>query len=166
MIRLKIVVIAGLISGLGTLACTGQTMKVKVVKRQDNDTAYNYSVPGRTETETKTRVRCDDNPRDPHCVKTTRTETEYVAPKEGSYDVQGATLSLLLPDGRIAVVNCASKLSLFNPTPQTRRSCRVPPVDDIQAEFKGKDAKLSWPVSVDGKKLESETYKILTVQEN
>jgi hypothetical protein len=44
-----------------------------------------------------------------------------------------------------------------------RRSCRVPVVDNIQADFKGGNAKLIWPVRLDGKKLESETYKILGV---
>ncbi len=39
----------------------------------------------------------------------------------------------------------------------------MPLVDDIQAEFKGKNAKLEWPVSLDGKKMESETYPILAV---
>jgi hypothetical protein len=109
-------------------------------------------------------VDCD--PRYGDCTKTTRTETEYVAPQAGTYSVQGATLSLQLPDGRIAVVNCASKLSLFSPGPQTRRSCRIPPVDNITAEFKGKDAKLAWSVSVDGSKLESETYKIVALLDN
>jgi hypothetical protein len=46
-----------------------------------------------------------------------------------------------------------------------RRDCRMPLVKDIQVEFKGKNAKLIWPVSIDGKKLESETYKILAVLE-
>jgi len=39
----------------------------------------------------------------------------------------------------------------------------MPIVDDIQAEFKGNKAKLKWPASIDGKKLDSETYKILGV---
>jgi hypothetical protein len=39
----------------------------------------------------------------------------------------------------------------------------MPLVDDVQAEFDGDKAKLKWPVSLDGKKLESETYKILAV---
>jgi hypothetical protein len=30
-------------------------------------------------------------------------------------------------------------------------------------EFSGDNAKLTWPVSIDGKKLQSETYKILGV---
>jgi hypothetical protein len=39
----------------------------------------------------------------------------------------------------------------------------VPLVDDIHAEFDGDKAKLQWSVSLDGKKIESETYKILGV---
>ena len=42
----------------------------------------------------------------------------------------------------------------------------MPIVDEIQVEFKGKNAKLFWPVSLDGKKMESETYKILGVLNN
>lgn len=165
--RLKVLAAVSVISGFCTVACAGQTMmNVKIIKRQSGDTAYNYSVPGRTETKTKTHVDCDTHSGDRDCVKTTRTQTEYVAPQAGSYSVEGATLSLKLQDGRVAVVNCASKLSLFTPSPQTRRSCRIPPVDNIQVEFKGKDAKLYWSVSIDGQKLESETYKILAITDN
>jgi hypothetical protein len=39
----------------------------------------------------------------------------------------------------------------------------MPLVDSIQVEFKGDSAKLIWPVSIDGKKMQSETYKILGV---
>jgi hypothetical protein len=138
-------------------------MSVKIIKLQTGDTAYNYSTPGRTDTTTKTHTKCKDGTRGENCIKVTERETEYVAPTQGSYDVTGATLSLLLPDGRVAVVNCASKLNLFSTDPHPQRSCRIPPVDNIQAEFKGSNAKLAWPVSVDGSKMESETYKILAI---
>ena len=76
----------------------------------------------------------------------------------------GATYSLLLPDGRVVVVNCASKFAeRMAGREGNHRSCRMPLVDDIQADFKGDKAKLSWVVSLDGKKRESETYKILAV---
>ena len=81
-----------------------------------------------------------------------------------SYQVTGATFSLQLPDGRIAVVNCMSKFAEHFAGPAgNHRSCRMPIIDDIQVEFKGSGAKLIWPVSLDGKKFESETYKILAV---
>jgi hypothetical protein len=44
-----------------------------------------------------------------------------------------------------------------------RRSCRVPLVDNIQADLNGDNAKLIWPVSLDGNKMQSETYKILAI---
>ena len=36
-------------------------------------------------------------------------------------------------------------------------------MDHFQTEFNKDNAKLVWPVSLDGKKMESETYKILAV---
>jgi hypothetical protein len=164
--RLKELAAVGVISALCAVTCYGQKMNVKVIKRQNSETGYNYAVPGHSDTMSRTHVDCREGYSGKDCVKVTRSETDFVAPQQGSYSVTGATLSLQLPDGRVAVVNCVSKLSLFTPTPQTQRSCRIPPVDDIQVEFKGKNAKLAWPVSVDGSKLESETYKILAITDN
>ena len=86
----------------------------------------------------------------------------YIA--AGTLHLQGATLTLQLPDGRGAVVNCESKFAEhFAGRAGNRRSCRVPLVDTLQAEFNGDNAKLSWSVSLDGKKMQSETYKIVAV---
>ena len=63
---------------------------------------------------------------------------------------------------RIAVVNCESKYAIKGDH-VNRRSCRIPLTNEIEAEFDGSDAKLQWTVSVDGKKAESETYKVLGV---
>jgi hypothetical protein len=38
----------------------------------------------------------------------------------------------------------------------------MPLVDDIEVEFDGEKAKLKWPAGIDGKKMTSETYKILS----
>jgi hypothetical protein len=40
----------------------------------------------------------------------------------------------------------------------------MPVVDDIEAVFKGNTAKLRWVVSLDGRKTDSETYRIIAVQ--
>jgi hypothetical protein len=78
------------------------------------------------------------------------------------YHVRGATLTLLLPDGRAAVVNCDSKFAERMAGAQgNHRSCRI--VADIVADFHGDKAKLEWVVSLDGKKKGSETYKILAI---
>ena len=81
-----------------------------------------------------------------------------------SFKVHGATFTLQLPDGRLAIVNCESKFAEhMSGRVGNRRSCRSPLVDKIQADFHGDNAKLIWPVSLDGKKMQSETYKVLAV---
>ena len=99
-----------------------------------------------------------------NCNGATQTSGISTPAHQVTYHVTGATFSLLLPDGRVAVVNCDSKFAEhFAGHAGNKRSCRVPLVDDIEADFKGDNAKLSWNVSIDGKKSASETYKILAV---
>lgn len=81
----------------------------------------------------------------------------------GTFHVEGATFTLQLPDGRLAVVNCNGKYAPFHRATGNTRSCRVPLVDTLTAEFKGDSAKLIWGASIDGSKSESETYKILGI---
>ena len=154
------------ILAIAMMSCTGlvfaQKMNVKVINRQDNDTAYSAVIPGHSSSTANTNVDCYAGSTNVNCSGTTQTTGYSTSPREVSYSVVGATLSLLLPDGRVAVVNCVSK---YKPRGDyiNRRSCRMPIVDNIQADFKGKNAKLEWPVSLDGKKFESETYKIIAV---
>jgi hypothetical protein len=79
--------------------------------------------------------------------------------------LQGATLTIQFPDGRTAVVNCTSKFQERFAGPGNVRSCRVPLVDELQVETHGDKAKLFWNVSLDGKKVQSETYKIIAVSD-
>jgi hypothetical protein len=120
------------------LACiasaSAQKLDVKIIDRQDKEDGYDY-------------VAVYNN----------------VAVGK-SFKVRGATFTLQLPDGRLAIVNCESKFAeRFAGRVGNRRSCRMPIVDSIQADFHGDDAKLIWPVSLDGKKMQSETYKILGI---
>ncbi len=78
-------------------------------------------------------------------------------------NLRGATLTLVLPNGDSAVVNCTSKFQERFAGPGNVRSCRVPLVDEFEAAFDGDKAKLFWPTSLDGKKIESETYKVIAV---
>jgi hypothetical protein len=137
-------------------------MDVKIIDRQSSETGYNYVVPGHSTSTSNTNVNCYAGSTNVNCSGGTTTTGYTTAPRPVQYSVVGATFSLLLPDGRVAVVNCVSK---YKPKGDyiNRRSCRIPLVNDIQADFKGKDAKLFWVVSLDGKKVESETYKILAV---
>lgn len=160
--RMNSLTAIAVLSGCCAFTCFGQTMNVKVIQRQNNETGYSGYVPGHSNSSSNTNASCYGGSTNVDCSGTTTTNGTYTAPRTISYSVTGATLSLLLPDGRVAVVNCVSKYKLKMDY-VNRRSCRMPLVDDVQAEFKGKDAKLIWTVSIDGKKFDSETYKILAV---
>ena len=80
-----------------------------------------------------------------------------------TYTVQGATLSLLLPDDSIVVVTCQKKLNWTEWSMAPYRDCRIPVMSDLTAEFDGDKAKLEWNVSLDGSKKRSETYKVVGV---
>ncbi len=139
-----------------------QKLDVKIIDRRDSTTGYSYVVPGYSTSNSNTDMNCYGGAYNVNCSGTTRTTGTRIPSSTYSYDVSGATLSLLLPDGRRAVVNCESK---YAPRGDyiNKRSCRVPPVNDIEVEFDGSKAKLKWPVSIDGKKVASETYKILAI---
>jgi hypothetical protein len=139
-----------------------QKLAVKIIDRQNNDTDYTYVVPGYSNSESDTNINCNGIGGNTNCSGSTRTTGSSTPARQLSYHVRGATFSLQLPDGRVAVVNCESKYALHYDY-VNRRSCRMPVVDDIQADFDGDKAKLKWSVSIDGKKMESETYKILGV---
>jgi hypothetical protein len=139
-------------------------MTVKIIDRQSHENHYTYFVPGYSTANADTNVNCFGTDATVNCTGPTLVTGTTVPPRSGSFDVEGATFSLRLPDGRVAVVNCESKFRERFAGPQgNRRSCRMPLVDEIQVEFSGDSAKLKWPVSIDGKKIESETYKILGV---
>lgn len=151
-----------------TLFCAApvfaQKMNVKIVDRQDNETNYSYVVPGRLYSNSSENANCNSNGFGVNCKGTSNTVVTSTPAQEISYSVRGATLSLQLPDGRIAVVNCESKFAEHFAGPAgNHRSCRIPLVDDVQTDFKGDKAKLEWSVSLDGKKTQSETYKILAI---
>jgi hypothetical protein len=63
----------------------------------------------------------------------------------------------------MAVVNCDAKANWTVWHAGVWRSCRIPLVDAIQADFHGDKAKLEWPISLDGKKKQSETYRVLAI---
>jgi hypothetical protein len=147
----------------GVNSASAQKLEVSVLYRQNSGTDYKALVPGFT------------NPSSPDCAadlanadcynQTHATETDST-PSPVPYSVTGTTLSLLLPDGRVAVVNCINKYSKYSPKGDyISRGCGMPLVERVQVEFKGKIARLEWPVGSDGKKIESEKYKIVAVLE-
>ena len=145
-------------------AADKKELTVKIVDRQSHDTNYTYFVPAQFTARSNSTASCNGNDATVTCSGSTTTTGTSTPARSGSFNVKGATFALQLPDGRIAVVNCDSKFAEhFAGRAGNHRDCRAPLVDNIQAEFDGDKAKLKWPVSIDGKKIESETYKILGI---
>jgi hypothetical protein len=159
---MKVVLAAALL--VPCCSVMAQKMEVKITNRQSNATDYSYVVPGRSSASTTGNANCYGGSSTINCMGSARTTGYSTASQAVSFSVTGATFSLLLPDGRVAVVNCVSKFTEHMAGPRgNHRSCRTPLLDNIMADFKGKNAKLIWPASIDGKKTDSETYKILAV---
>ena len=131
-------------------------LSVQIVNRQSSATEYTYTVPGYATSNCNAFVY--GNSASGNCIASAAPASS------GSYSVHGATLSLLLPDGRIVVVNCDAKPNWTDWShPTEYRGCREPMTNTIDAEFDGDNAKLEWPVSIDGKKKQNETYKIIGI---
>jgi len=143
-------------------------MAVQIIGRQYHEEKRTYVLPGYAVNNGNSNLNCSTDlgttMTTTNCLGSTQATETRTPPRVGSLMVRGATFTLQLPDGRRAVVNCDGKFAeRFAGRAGNRRSCRMPLVNDIRVEFSGKDAKLKWPVSLDGKKIESETYQILGV---
>lgn len=155
-----------------TIPAVAQKLDVRVVDRQDHNTGYSYVVPGYSSSTSTSNANCNGDAQtygsntnvNVNCNGSTTTNGYNTPAMAGTFSVHGSTLSLALPDGRIAVVNCDIKFAeRFAGAAGNHRNCRIPLVEHFQAEFNKDNAKLIWPVSLDGRKMESETYKILAV---
>jgi hypothetical protein len=158
----RIILVLSVLSALFILPVVrAQRMNVKIINRRSSESSYTITMPGSFNAQTTSN---GDG--------TATTNGTYTAPTSQSYNVQGATLILLLPDGRRAIVNCQYKhkmnwygvASVSPGTSVIERSCRQPYVTDVEANFKGDKAELTWTTSLDGKKKASETYKIIAVR--
>jgi hypothetical protein len=169
----------GTVTAMGSLALASidaappQDLAVRIIDQQSNETHYSYVLPARSATNSTGGATCSGNAATVSCTGSAATTESSMPARAVSYNVSGATLSLLLPDSRIAIVNCESKapgllkiavkVGTEGRSVANRRGCRTPLVKDIHAEFDGDKPKLKWPVSLDGKTIETETYRILGI---
>jgi hypothetical protein len=137
-------------------SASAQKVEVSVLYRQDSDVLYHAVVPGYSGPNADVTGACTLDPDPANCPDSRQIKSEVATP------LVGTTLSLGLPDGRIAVVNCIDRHSA-NGNYINRHSCGMPLTPRAEAEFSGLSAKLSWPVGQDGKKIESETYRVVAV---
>ncbi|MGA8675557.1 MAG: hypothetical protein WA603_07500 [Candidatus Acidiferrales bacterium] len=82
-----------------------QKLSVKIINREENETEYTYVVPGYSNSNSNTSVNCSGSSSNVNCNGSTHTTETSATAHEVSYHVTGATFSLQLPDGRVAVIN-------------------------------------------------------------
>jgi hypothetical protein len=120
-----------------------QKLDATVLYRQSSDSGYSALIPGYSAPDAPD---CAADVANAECFRT--------------------TLSLLLPDGKIAVLNCINKSKYSSRGAYiVLRNCGMPMVEHVEAELKGDTAKLEWPVAPDSKKTESENYRVVAVLE-
>jgi hypothetical protein len=138
-----------------------EKMSVIILDQQNRDAGYRYVVPGYAITTSNAAGNIKGARNSASDAEADSSHKTNALGATESYLVTGATLTLKLSDNRIVVVNCSPKIN-WAPIPGSR-SCLIPPINKIKVEFSGDNATLTWPVSIDGKKIKKETYKILAV---
>ena len=151
--------LAALSLAISSGSAAAQKVPVNVLYRQDSDIVYHAVIPGYSGPNADVTGACTLDPDPANCP-----DASQIADAKGTptYLLSGTTLSLGLPDGRIALVNCVSRHSA-NGNYINRRSCAMPLSERAEAEFAGQNAKLSWTVGSDSRKTESENYKVVAV---
>ena len=139
-----------------TQSAQAQKLDASVLYRQDSDVAYHAVIPGYSGPNADVTGACTLDPDPANCPIPGKSNGEP------TYTLIGTTLSLGLPDGRIAVVNCVDRHSAKG-TYINRRLCGMPLVERVGVEFNGSSAKISWPGGPDGRKIETETYKVVAM---
>jgi hypothetical protein len=137
---------------------SAQKLDATVLYRQNSDDSYAAVIPRPDGSTPEGTIDCAADTTNEACVRPLQSAT----PGQPVFNVTGTTVSLLLPDGKVAVVNCLNKYS-FKGNYVNRRSCAMPLVAHVEADLNGQRARLRWPVGPDGRKTETETYKIVAL---
>jgi hypothetical protein len=147
-------------------------LSVQIANKMSNSSEYQYTVPGYENYNCSGaavgRTTISDSLTNPAVNVVSRDKANVNCNAVGApsrtvnYSVHGATMSLLLPDGRLVVINCDSRPS-YDGNSSEQRSCREPIGDEIQVVFDQDNARLLWNVSVDGKTMGAESYKIIGI---
>lgn len=150
--------LASLSFALSVASAAAQKVSASVLYRQDSDVLYHAVVPGYSGPNADITGACTLDPDPANCPDPQAGDAKGTP----SYMLMGTTLSLGLPDGRIALLNCVSRHSA-NGNYINRHSCGMPLTERVDAEITGQSARLSWMIGQNGKKTESETYRVVAL---
>lgn len=143
-------------------ALASEKYSVKILDIQYGTTDHPFVVQGTSRTLGTSSTTCVSNSAVTNCSGVGDAMTVDTPATVGRYKLLGAVLTLQVPDGRIVIAACSDKPNLTGWT-TPRRSCRIPEGNAAWGDFDGEKVKLIWPVGLDGKKSQQETYKIFRI---
>ena len=149
--KIGVAVAIAILAGFPALAKDKTT--VRIISDTDTTSTYVLAIPG------SQSANCSGGSNSVNCTGTT------IPAIMRNMNVKGHVLYLQLPNKRVVVVSCDAKANWTDWHQGIYRDCRMPVVDSVEAEISGDNVKLIWSVSLDGKKTQNETYKILGILE-
>lgn len=134
----------------------GQKMHVKVLEHTVDGRSYTRVVPGVVINNGNANANCGAYGNTANCSGASSGTTISAPAHRQEGMLAHIQMLLLLPDGRRVGVYCNDKdVGVLQ---QRIHACKNPEVDEFEADFSGKNVKLTWGVGLDGKKKESQIY--------
>jgi len=147
--HLGVAVVIALLLVLPSIA--NEKTTVKIISSTDTTSTYVMAAPG------SQSANCTEAANSVYCTG------QSLPAITRNMNVKGHVFYLQLPDNRVVIAACDAKTNWTEFHQGFYRDCRAPVVDTVEAEISGDKVKLIWSVSLDGKKTQNETYKILGV---
>ncbi len=133
-----------------------QKMHVKVLAHTVDGSSVMRVVPGMTLNNGNANANCVAYGNSANCSGAASGSSVSLPAHTQETTLAHIQMLLLLPDGRRVGVYCNDKdVGVLQ---QRIHACKNPETEELEANFSGKNVKLTWGVGLDGKKKESQTY--------
>ncbi len=158
-----VAVVAALLFAIApNVAARALETKVTVLQSLNTTQTYQWFRPGYASSNCTGRATANASGSSVSANGSLDCEAYLRPPTSGTTRFTGHVLYLQLSDYRVIVVSCDRKVT-WTDWNSMWRDCRLPQCTTCDATISGNKVKLSWPVSLDGRKKKGETYKIESV---
>jgi hypothetical protein len=136
---------------------SAEKLNVKVIDHHIGEEGSTKSAPGG---DANASAGCGAAGNAANCSSSSSGDSLYARDHEVPGSPNDIVMTLLLPDGRKVVVGCEDHLRGL--AKGHRHNCKSPMGNEMEANFSGSKAKLTWAVG-NGKKKDSETFLIVQI---
>jgi len=145
-----------------TAPAVAQKLHVKMLTHTVDGQSQTRVTPGVTINNGNADANCAAYGSSANCSATASGTSIAIPAHTEEFTLAHIHMLLLLPDGRRVGVYCNEHTKLMQPIAGPRRIqvCKIPEVDESEADFSGEKVKLTWGVGLDGKKKVSESYLV------